>query len=187
MRITKLSLFIAGAVGILILAVPRAAHAVVATLVQVSNTAAAPAITQSIAEQAQQLLQVECYYDLEVRQTSCNFVAPTGRLIGPSSAVTISPGQNFVITSVDIQQPVEGQAQTTCGSDSAVGLTINSSVAGQTTRASWMVAGHSGSQHFAYPSGILIAGGTEFVGLSAASNTNDCVIVVDIFGYLTTL
>jgi hypothetical protein len=187
MRFTKLSLFTAGAVVILILAVPRAAHAVVATLVQVSNTVAAPAITQSVAEQAQQLLQVECSYDLLVRQTSCNFIAPTGLLNGPSSAVTISPSQNFVITGVDIQQPVEGQAQTTCGSDAGIGLTINSPVVGQTTRASWMVAGHSGSQHFAYPSGILIAGGTEFVGLSVNSSTNDCVIIVDVFGYLTTL
>ena len=169
MRFTKLSLLIAGAVGILMLGVPRAAHAVVAALVQVTNTAANPAITQSVSEQAQQLLQVECTV------TSCYFIAPTGLPNGPSSIVTISPGQNFVITSVDI-------VANGCPNVTASTLEIKSAV-GKTFRKSWNTAANTGTVHFAYPSGILIAGGTEFLNIFV---TEGCNPVVDMFGYLTT-
>jgi hypothetical protein len=170
MRFSILSLFIAGAVGVLLLGVPRAAHAVVAALVQVTNTAANPAITQSVSEQAQQLLQVECTV------TSCNFIAPTGLPIGSSSIVTISPGQNFVITSVDI-------AVSACPNVTNSRLLINSAV-GETFRASWTTAANTGTVHFAYPSGILIAGGTEFLSIFVQEG---CPPLVDIFGYLTNL
>jgi hypothetical protein len=185
MRFTKLSLFIAGAVGILILGLPRAAHAVVATLVQVSNTVAAPAIMQSISEQAQQLLQVRCLgLGLnDAGSTHCNFIAPTGLAYGVSSAITIGLGQNFVITGVDISP---ANIPATCPADVTGTLQINSA-AGQQGRSSWMVAADNGTQHFAYPSGILIAGGTEFVGLNVSSSNGNCGMVVDMFGYLTTL
>ena len=174
------------AVALLVVCVPRAAHAVVAALVQVSNTVSAPAITQSVSEQAQQLLEVECIFEQQVSPDSfCNFIAPTGLANGPSSAVTISPTQNFVITSVDLK--VVGPGFSTCPYDYSSSVQINSP-GGQITRKSRMVAAHSGTQHFAYPSGILIAGGTQFVGVSGVvSTTTPCSLTVDMFGYLTTL
>jgi hypothetical protein len=47
------------AVGALLLAVPRTAHAVAAILVQVTNTAVNAAITQSVPSQAAQLVNLE--------------------------------------------------------------------------------------------------------------------------------
>jgi hypothetical protein len=185
MRFTKLSLFIAGAVGILILGLPRAAHAVVATLVQVSNTVAAPAITESVAEQAQQLLEVRCL-GLGLNDgssTHCNFIAPTGLAYGVPSFITISPGQNFVITSIDVEP---ADIPGTCPADMSASLQINSP-AGQQSRVGWVLAANTGTQHFAYPSGILIAGGTEFIGLNFNSSNGNCGVLVDMFGYLTTL
>ena len=66
MRLTKLSLFIAGAVGILMLGVPRAAYAVAAALVQVTNTASSPVISQSIGNQALRLSRLNAFIDLAV-------------------------------------------------------------------------------------------------------------------------
>ena len=55
--------FGAAAVGIaaLMLAVPRAAHAVAAALVEVVNTTANPAITQDTSKQASQIVTLVCY------------------------------------------------------------------------------------------------------------------------------
>jgi hypothetical protein len=178
------------AAALLAVCVPRAAHAVVATLVQVSNTASAPAITQSVSEQAQQLLQVGCsvYLSQSVYGpvTSCNFIAPTGLANGSSSIVTISPNQNFVITSVDVE--ASGTNVGVCPAATVGSILINSPVVGQTHRASWSVAANAGTQHFAYPSGILITGGTEFVGIDPFGTINSyCSVTVNMFGYLTTL
>ena len=118
--------------------------------------------------------------------TSCNFVAPTGLANGPSSAATISPTQNFAISSVDLK-PV-GPGLATCSDDYLTSILINTPGVGQTQREFWLVAANSGTQHFAYPSGILIAGGTQFVGLTGIAGTTEaCTMTVDIFGYLTTL
>ena len=48
------------ALGVLILAAPRAAHAIAATLVQIRNTAANPAVTQSPQQPSRSVSQSYC-------------------------------------------------------------------------------------------------------------------------------
>ena len=63
MKITKRTLLgwgaVALAITLLILAAPKAAHAIVATLVQVANTSANPAITQDVSKLASQNVRGE--------------------------------------------------------------------------------------------------------------------------------
>jgi hypothetical protein len=103
MRFTKLSLFIAGAVGILMLGVPRAAHAVAAALVQVANTASSPVINQGIGNQAAQIVQIECTYNPGGFPTQCVAVPATGitpYAVGAPPYV-VPAGETLVVTAVD--------------------------------------------------------------------------------------
>lgn len=86
------------------LAVPRAAHAVVAALVQVTNTASRPLISQGIGNQAAQIVQIECGY-LPDTQTleGCNLIPATRIFPSPAPNIyTVPNGQTLVVTSVDI-------------------------------------------------------------------------------------
>ncbi len=92
------------ALGMLTLTAPKAAHALAATLVQITNTTADPAITQSTNMQASQLveLQLPGGATLEpgsgptaMRQVSM----PAGQ---SASDYHVPQGQNLVITGVDV-------------------------------------------------------------------------------------
>ncbi|MGA3205473.1 MAG: hypothetical protein ABSF12_23495, partial [Bryobacteraceae bacterium] len=99
---------------ILALLAPRAVHAVVATAVQVVNTSASPAITQSIGNQAAQIVQIECGIlpgsAIEFPGTSLNVgcvaVPPAGFNFDvpppANSQYTVPAGETLVVTSVDI-------------------------------------------------------------------------------------
>src|SRR5580698_2265497 len=91
--------------GVLTLAVPRAAHAVTAALVQVTNTLANPAIVQTTDKAAAQLVQLTGLNG-EYAQAD----GPTLLLgqFNPSSDTTASTpyivpaGQNLVVTDIDM-------------------------------------------------------------------------------------
>jgi hypothetical protein len=183
MRFTKLSLFIAGAVGILLLAVPRAAHAVVATLVQVANTASNPVITQGIGQQAAQIVQIECG---DLPNTAFNFgcaaVPATGFPPDPplNSYYTVPLGETLVVTSVDILSGTT--AGSPCTSPAAVAL-VTYSYPNEPVRKFWIVPSGTGTAHYVYPSGILFAPQTQIV--QVYNRTTSCPLTLDMHGYLT--
>jgi hypothetical protein len=88
------------ALGILVLTAPHAAHALAATLVQVTNTAASPAVTESTNRLASQQvllsLPVNGYLDAAVGLVAMHqFTLPSG--VAPEQ-YAVPAGQNLVIT-----------------------------------------------------------------------------------------
>jgi hypothetical protein len=93
----------AGVLFVLLLAAPRAAHAVAAALVQVANTTASPAVTQDVSKMASQLVELTAPIDAFPNggiPVELSRIDPATGQIGASSFV-VPPGQNFVITGVD--------------------------------------------------------------------------------------
>src|ERR1700722_13464635 len=101
---------------------PRTAHALVAALVQVSNTPAAPAMTLDVSRLASQNVQLLC-----VGTANCSQILPDGS--SPVPTYIVPAGSSLVITTVQIN---------TAGSGSAQMNQANSS--GVTTRAFWTFA-----------------------------------------------
>jgi len=98
--------FGAGAFAViaLTLAAPKAAHAIAATLVQVTNTAANPAIAQSPNTQAAQLVYLEAFAN-PAPCNQCVSSATFGAYLQNanfSNNYSIPAGETLVITAVDI-------------------------------------------------------------------------------------
>lgn len=197
LRISKSTLSwggVAVAAALFMLAAPRAAHAVVAALVQVTNTASSPVIAQGIGNQAAQIVEIECGYapgsDFQFPGTAysvgCVSVPPAGFNVtdpAPQSVVFQVPaGETLVVTSVDIL------------SGSAAGSPCMSPAFGQlgiseddrqvfSFRESWIVPAGAGMVHYVYPSGILLAPGATLESFS--NSTSNCTMTLNMHGYLT--
>jgi hypothetical protein len=79
---------------------PRAVHAVVATLVQVVNTAANPAITQDTSKQASQILTLQCAPQTSYPSTSsCLQVDDHGQ--AASTQYQVPASTHFILTSLE--------------------------------------------------------------------------------------
>jgi hypothetical protein len=85
---------------ILALLVPKAAHAVAATLVQVANTTANPAISQDTSRQASQIVTLECLGISAQMTVNCYQVLPSSNS-NSNAQYYVPSGQNLVITSID--------------------------------------------------------------------------------------
>jgi len=90
---------VAIATGILLLAAPRAAHAIAATLVQVVNTSANPAITQDTSRQASQIVNLACQPVTSFTGVGCFQVDSHGNFGHQGYAVPAT--SNFILTSLD--------------------------------------------------------------------------------------
>jgi hypothetical protein len=181
MRFTKLSLFIAGAVGILMLGVPRAAHAVAAALVQVTNTASSPVISQSIGNQAAQIVEIACG-DQPTRNitTGCYTIAPDGFAAG--AAYVVPDNETLVVTSLDISSGIA--AGSPCMSPAFANLMTTAGFINQIApRMVWIVPAGAGTVHYVYPSGILFSPGTNITSIT--NTTTSCTLMIDMHGYLT--
>jgi hypothetical protein len=144
-RIAKMLVVILGAALLAVVGTtfnPRTAHGLVAALVQVSNSPAAPAITQDVSRLASQNVQLLC-----VGTSNCSQILPDGS--SPTPTYIVPPGSSLVITTVQIN---------TAGSGSAQMDQANSS--GEPTRATWTFAA-GGSFQFQYPSGIVLSSGSD--------------------------
>ena len=92
----------AGLAGLLGVAIaPKAAHGIVAAMVQVANTVANPAITQETSRQAAQIVTLSTSVSAGSFSEVflLNQLSPQGGTTGPSYVVP--PGQNLVITSIE--------------------------------------------------------------------------------------
>jgi|SRR5580704_908387 hypothetical protein len=171
------------------LAVPRAAHAVAAALVQVTNTASSPVISQGIGNQAAQIVEIECGDQpfSDVPTNGCWAVPASGFGAGqgpvPGSTYYVPSGETLVVTSVDIFSGIG--AGSPCMSSAFANLIttqpINPSF--HLVRKSWIVPSAAGTAHYTYPSGILFSPETTLTSLS--NGTTTCTLAIDMHGYLT--
>jgi hypothetical protein len=194
-RLSKSTLSWAGvavAAILFTLAVPRAAHAVAAALVQVTNTASSPVISQDIGNQAAQIVQIECGVVPGSGITDpghenlfgCVGVPALGVGSVPQSSVyTVPAGETLVVTSVDILSGA--LAGTPCMSPAFPQLFTSTPNDVLSARKSWIVPGGAGTAHYVYPSGILIPGGETILGIVNFATVSNCTITIDMHGYLT--
>jgi hypothetical protein len=155
------------ALGVLLLAAPRAAHGIAATLVQVTNTPANPAIAQSPDTQAAQLIEVTSGFVFPGSVASLQLFSMTKFLTG--IPYVVPAGQNLVITAVDITPAGCTNLPT------VVSLRV-------TAAKDWSVGGGT-TFHFDYPSGIVIGPGlSPNITIDAGQ---PCGAKVDAHGYLT--
>jgi hypothetical protein len=94
---------VAAAAAVLGLVTPRAAHAIAAALVQVTNTAANPAITQGTEKQAAQLVSLMLPSNNAIGPEVITALVQASPILGPSpNAFVVPAGQNFVLTELDV-------------------------------------------------------------------------------------
>jgi hypothetical protein len=166
--------FGAGALAVvaLMLAAPRAAHAIAATLVQVTNTPANPAIAQSPTTQAAQLLTLELSRD-PIPGSGYSYFFPV-TFAGAGVDFIVPANQSFVITDIDL---------TPSGCSSATpGLFLNSNPTSVLSLTMAFLQVPSGiSTHLEYRSGFVFPpGSTPGGSMSQCTETG-----VFVHGYLT--
>lgn len=159
---------------------PKAVHAVTAALVQVTNTATNPVVTQGVGQQAGNTINLFCSVVMNGTTRPCFQVLPDG---SHNTGYTVPPGETLVITSIDLTP----NNITTCSSDYSIALgTPNRPGAYLTIVTSNSLV----TNHFTYPSGLVIGPGVTPT-LTGDIETPDQALTcigfdsVEIFGYLT--
>jgi hypothetical protein len=161
-----------GVLATLALVTPRAAHAVAAALVQVTNTADNPAITQNAPTQAAQLVLLNA----TLGPNSGNNAF--GSASASNGTVYLVPSdRSLVVTAVDLSPP-----QCTTAGNFTFTLKGNS----QSFSVKWLLfAPNANTSHFEYPSGIVFPPGSEPEMDYAVIGSCDNVATANLFGYLT--
>jgi len=176
------------ALGALILAAPRTVQAVAAALVQITNTASNPVVTQTTGAQAANMVHLECTINMSGDPNGCYQVAAKGVGNPQGGTYTVPSGNYLVITAADVYpDPFEATNPQCPGAYniSVDGLNLTTSNNPVTT-------------HFTYPppsgvvfgpgnviqaQGIILTGPVVEPVVSCQYGTQD---QIDLYGYLTT-
>jgi hypothetical protein len=165
---------------------PKTVHAVAAALVEVTNTASNPVVTQSVGQQAGQTIHLVCNAGASSSSGSC-YSYVNG--VQSSTPYAVPDNQSVVITAVDVYtfeanfETANGYPQCNAGREDA--LLMN----GFEAAAVWEIANSSSPTHFTYPSGVAFPPSSTLVPTfkhynSALDSTcgEDQLIL---YGYLT--
>lgn len=162
---------VVGCAAVLTLVAPRAAHGVVAALVQVVNTVANPAVTQDTSRAASQIIHLTTNGKAEVSPAVMTQLRQyiTGGTFGPPYVVP--SGENLVITSIEVSVTTAGGSYLNLYDNTTIGQ-----------REYWYLP-NPGLTQLQFPSGLVFPAGTPvyvYIG-----GTTPSPMVVDIHGYLT--
>jgi hypothetical protein len=156
---------------VLTLAAPRAAHALAATLVQVVNTTANPAVTQDTSRAASQIVHLTTLGKAAVNPAVLTqlYQYIPGGTFGP--AYVVPSGQNLVITSIEASVLTAGNNYLNLYDNTTIGQ-----------RELWYLP-NTGMTQLQFPSGFVYAAGSPvYVYIGGAGTTQ---MFVDVHGYLT--
>ena len=155
--------------GLITVMTPKTVHAFAAALVQVTNTASNPVVTQSTSQQATQLFQATCSIVASIDSR--------GNGSGPCGATS---NQSLVVTAVDIA--LRDQGFCVPGGTSVVTLQVaGSSTIASTWNLTFTGASFGPTTHFIYPSGIVFPPNSQL----EAVESDGCPANLEITGYLT--
>jgi hypothetical protein len=183
-RISK-SVFAVGGVviaaGLITFTNPKAVHAVAAALVEVTNTATNPVVTQGIGQQAGEIVNLECPSNGQ----ACFAITSTTGNLTVGTPFQVPAGKSFVVTSVDITiNPIDSGCT---GLRNFFLLGDNNGAPFEFFARRWLLEPNQ-NYHFAYPTGIVFAS-TSYIILQ---DTNGCYSQYPAFddliylqGYLT--
>ena len=186
-RISRSVLTVSGVIlagGLIAFTNPRTVHALAAALVQVTNTAANPVVTQSVGAQATNLVHLTC--SSTASDGACSLAPSPASSTTPQAAFIVPNGQSLVITAVDIY-PNAPFWVSGCNLVHQDELVPTGTV--QVGTQFWLV--YNTSLHMAYPSGMLFPAGTAMYQNLAVypSNTQPACgqarDLIDLYGYLT--
>jgi len=179
-RLSKSVLAVGGVVlagGLIMVMNPRTVHAVAAALVQVTNTATNPVVTQSVTQQAAQIVEVDCTFD---------YPEPNGprpcQQLGGTGEYTVPTGQNLVITTIDISPLLTNGG--TCAGTVVLGTGPGPNFfPGQwLPRATWAHLAGPQNVHFTYPTGMVFTSGQR---IGFANELGPCIGTLYLYGYVT--
>lgn len=192
MRISKSAMTVCGVViaaALIGFTNPKAVHAVTAALVQVTNTATNPVVTQSIGAQATNLVHLGCNAQMDefVTLSTCTLI-PANANEQFVYGYTVPQGESLVITAVSLMP----EAAPLCASDYYVQL-VNLPPTVSTPAVVYLEATTPNSllsTHIAYPSGVVVGGGVTLKVRGSSRilggyQTCSDYEVVDLYGYLT--
>jgi hypothetical protein len=140
-RLSKSVLAVGGviiAAGLITFTNPKTVHALAAALVQVTNTASNPVVTQGVVQQASQIIRLYCVGD-----ELCIDISS----MGTYSIYTVPANQYLVINSIDVVP------DSTCSSRHVASLNTPIQFVDQ-----FLLAANV-STHMTYPSGLVIQPG----------------------------
>lgn len=187
MRISKSVMAVGGVVlaGMLIgVTNPKAVHAAVtALLVQVTNTASNPVVTQSVGQQAANAVVLACYPSTGLSEGVCQSQSADAAL-----QYTVPANESLVITAVNINTEVPlgntiaGKYQCSASRQDMIYLN-NKKVLG------WQIVNTTSQTDFTYPSGV-VAGPSSTVLPSEVWYGGDLAStcgadIIYLYGYLT--
>jgi hypothetical protein len=164
---------------------PKAVHALTAALVQVTNTASNPAVTQSVGAQAGNMVHLQCEYIVNSSFQGCNYISPAGEATGP---YTVPAGVSLVLTSIDVTPGANTPSDCSGSLFTVIYPSSNS-----TATVEYYTSIARITAHFAYPSpsGVVFPSGTtpgtRGIVLSTSASA-DCMNVgafIHLYGYLT--
>lgn len=151
MKSAKRLLMVAGAVALAglfsVMLAPKAVHAVVATLVEVSNTPANPVPTSDVYRSAAQSVSLYCS---TIIGTGCISLPPTG---GSGTPYTVPAGQTLMVTDVEITTPTGGGVSAYYLQGVGCGPYCGSQ--------GWALPNDGNTHQFVFPSGIPFPAGSE--------------------------
>jgi hypothetical protein len=154
---------------------PKTARSTVAAMVQVANTAAAPAITNEVPHLASQTVMLTTQVSITGGVPTNSYLFQLSSNGTQSSSIFIVPsGENFVITSI--------QFDPTFGSGNSQ-LSIIEAASGNFYE-TWKVSLDSSTQ-FQYPSGLVFRPGTAPFVAFVTGGTANATFSVYVHGYLT--
>jgi hypothetical protein len=183
-RLSKSALAVGGVVlagGLITVMNPKTVHAVAAALVEVTNTASNPVVTQGIGQQAAQIVEIGCGSIYPEIYSGCGFIPPDG-LVGSGFGYTVPNGQTLVINAVDVYTGTS--AGTPCTSSAVASLIIGNASDPTHPREIWLVPAGIGTAHYVYPSGIAIPAGMTLQGVQGYGSSS-CILGAALHGYLT--
>lgn len=187
-RISRSVLAVGGTVlaaGLIAFTNPKAVHAVAAALVQVTNTAANPVVTQSIGQQAAQSVVLNCASSDASGIGACYSLSNGWR---GSTAYVVPANQSLVVTAVDVytfiadNEAVNGEPVCNAGREDAVRTSDGAVLI-------WEIVNNTSPTHFTYPSGVVFAPSSPLTlsskhysaGLDAECGSDQILL----YGYLT--
>lgn len=184
MRISRSVMAVGGVVlaaGLIGFTNPKAVHAITAALVQVTNTASNPVVTQGTNLQASQIVYLECQNSSPYYPLACSLISMNAAGTNPVTTFPGVPaGQSLIINSVDIES--FGSSCSSSPGQTEVSL-IALADGNELVYQNWTVP-LSTQSHFVYPSGLVFPQGYTF-SLSASNNSPVCTTQMYLRGYLT--
>lgn len=164
---------------------PKTVHAVTAALVEMTNTASNPVVTQSLGQQAAQYVNLDCVPSGSPGSGPCYIVTNDSR---GSTPYVVPANQSLVFTAVDVytfiadNEAVNGEPVCNAGREDGVSTSGGSPLV-------WEIVNNTSPTHFTYPSGVVFGPSSPITSLSkhyTAGLDAECgVDQILVYGYLT--